>query len=69
MSGTPNAQLDRRLTIGSQDTAGGAPGSAPAARDASMHSPVNVRGGGTWMLNKTSWQVSFVHVHSLLHCG
>ena len=68
MSGTPNGQFDRRLTLGSQDMAGGgasgltgrgAGGGGGGGGDGSMHSPVATRDSG-WVLNRTSWQVRLV---------
>lgn len=65
MSGTPNGQFNRRMTVDSQDTAGAAAGAGLHGRDTSMHSPVNAR-DPVWMLNKTSWQVCYILFFSSL---
>lgn len=69
ISGTSNGHhMIRRLTIGSQDTPGGAATSGLVVKDGPLISPVNVRGdhvgvgtgpdGSPWlMLNKAGWQV------------
>lgn len=62
MSGTPNGQWSRRLTVGSQDTIGAAAAAAMIGRETAMTSPVNMREDSrhNFHLNMANWQATGV---------